>query len=48
VDVLAPPQAPPDEESDKMQRTLDMIEERVRFITRTIMGGSITDSQVRS
>jgi len=43
----ASPQAPPDEESDKMQRTLDMIEERVRFITRTIIGRNISDSQVR-
>jgi len=37
--------APPGELSDKMQYTLNMVEGRVRDITRDVMGRSITDSQ---
>eukprot|EP00965_Chrysotila_dentata_P066889 2214714-Pleurochrysis_carterae.AAC.2 len=39
--------APPGELSDKMQYTLNMVEGRVRDITRDVMGRSITDSQGR-
>lgn len=37
--------APPDERSERMQRTLDMVEERVRFISREKLGRSMSDSQ---
>lgn len=39
--------APAGTETDSMQRTLDMIEERVRFISREKMGRNMSDSQVR-
>lgn len=38
--------APAGSESDQMQRTLDMVEERIRFISRDKMGRNISDSQV--
>jgi len=36
--------APPDAQSHKMQQTLDMIEERVRYLTRSAVGKPLTDS----
>ena len=35
------------ESAEQMQRRLDMVEERVRFISREQMGRSMSDSQVR-
>ena len=38
--------AQPGSQTDEMQRTLDMVEERVRFITREAYGRSGSDSQI--
>ena len=40
--------APPGEMSSKMQYTLNMVEGRVRDITRGVMGRASSDSQVRA
>lgn len=38
--------AQPDKSTDEMQRTLDMVEERVRFLTREAVSRSASDSQI--
>ena len=40
--------APPDAASEKMQTTLDMVEERVRFISRSMLGRSLSRESTSS